>query len=129
MADGPREGTWEVSLPPTEIAPCSYLPDLDRWLATWLGPPPLTFIDPRGDDDPYLLFQFTEEDGSELGFRPSGEVTFEVDDRGDTATLTWVSESHDGSYRDPAGNTTDEVSVGEATLTIECGSIFRHAPS
>jgi hypothetical protein len=128
LADGPREGTWEVSAPGGEVAACQYLPDLDRWLATWLGVPPLTFIDVRGEsEDPFMMFTFSEEDESEeLGVLPSGEVTFEVDDRGETATLTWVSETNDGRFRDATGNTTGEVSMGEATLTVECGSIFRY---
>ena len=131
LADGPREGTWEVANPGGEVAGCQYLPDLDRWIATWLGTPPLTFIDVRGDtEDPFLMFTFSEEDESEkLSFLPSGDVTFEVDDRGETATLTWVSESNDGNYRDAAGNSTGEAEMGQAELTIECGSIFRHTPS
>ena len=127
MEDGPREGTWEVSLPPSEVKPCQYLPSLDRWLATWLGPPPLSFIDPRGDDDPSLLFTFTEEDETQLSFQPTGEVTFEADDRGETATLTWVSETHEGDRRDSSGNNLGSIDVGQATLTIECGGIFRHS--
>jgi hypothetical protein len=126
LADGPREGTWVVTEPAGAVANCKYLPDLERWIATWLGPPPLAFIDVRGDaSDPSLLFKFTDEP-DELNFRPSGDVTFEADDRGDTATLTWSSETNDGTYFDSSGNNTGSVDMGRADLTIECGSIFRY---
>jgi len=126
LADGPKAGTWVVTAPGGGAPGCQYLPDLDRWIATWIGETDLTFVDVRGEEeDPYLLFQFADEPG-EIGFRPSGDITFEVDDRGETATLTWVSESHDGTYRDSAGNNTGEVEIGQADLTIECGTIFRH---
>jgi hypothetical protein len=128
LADGPREGTWEVSEPGGAVPNCKYLPDLERWIATWLGTPPLSFIDVRGEgEDPFLLFTFTADDESEeLSFTPSGDVTFEADDRGDTATLTWVSESNDGTYFDSGGNNTGSEQIGQAELTIECGSIFRY---
>jgi hypothetical protein len=130
LADGPRAGTWEVSEPVGEVANCKYLPDLERWIATWFGPPPVTFIDVRGEtDDPSLLFSFAEDDGTELSFLPSGDVTFEADDRGDTATLTWVSETNDGTYFDATGNSIGDEPIGQVELTIECGSIFRYAPT
>ena len=125
MGRGPGRG-WSLS--PAGGGPAvSYLPDLDRWIADLLGIPPLTFIDVRGEtEDPFLMFTFSDEDESEeLSFLPSGDVTFEVDDRGETATLTWVSESNDGNYgrrRQPNRRSRE----GQAELTIECGSIFRH---
>ena len=125
MTDGPRAGTWEVTAPAGEVATCQYLPDLERWIATWLGTPPLSFIDVRGDDDPFLLFTFSDEP-NELGFLPTGDISFEADDRGDTATLVWVSESSEGKYRNSANETVDTVDVGQTELTIECGSIFRY---
>lgn len=126
LADGPREGTWEMSQPGGAVPTCQYLPDLERWVATWLGPPPVSFIDVRGEsDDPSLLFTFSDEP-EELSFLPSGDVTFEADDRGDTATLKWVSETNDGDFRDELNNVTSSVEIGQAELTIECGSIFRY---
>jgi len=126
LADGPREGTWVVTEPGGAVPNCKYLPDLKRWIATWLGPPPLSFVDVQGQkENPSLLFKFTDEP-DELGFLPSGDVTFEADDRGDTATLTWSSETNEGSYFDSSGNKTGSVDMGRADLTIECGSIFRY---
>jgi len=126
LADGPREGTWVVTQPAGAVATCSYLPDLKRWLATWLGPPPLSFVDVRGEkEDPFLMFKFTDE-ADELDFTPSGDVTFEADDRGDTATLTWSSETNEGTSFDASGNPTGSVDMGRADLTIECGQIFRY---
>ena len=125
LADGPRAGTWEVTAPGGGVPTCQYLPDLDRWVATWLGPPPLSFVDVRGDADPFLLFTFSDEP-DELGFLPTGDITFDVDDRGETATLHWISESHDADYIDSTGNHYGTVETGQAELTIECGSIFRY---
>jgi hypothetical protein len=121
LADGPKMGTWEVTYS-GEVAGCSYLPNLDRWNATWLGPPPLTFIDVTGDDDPYFLFAFDSEAPNATRFRPIGEVTFEVDDRGDTATLSFVSEENEADFDDGSPS----VETGPAELTVECGSIFRY---
>jgi hypothetical protein len=120
MTDGPKVGTWEVTYS-GEVAGCSYLPDLDRWIATWLGPPPLSFIDVTGDDDPYFMFAFDSESPEAIRFVPTGEVTFEADDRGDTATLTFVSETNNADFDDGS----PPVNFGPAELTVECGSIFR----
>jgi hypothetical protein len=126
LADGPKQGTWEASVPAASVPTCSYLPDLERWIATYLGQPPLTFVDVRGEAaDPFLIFTFAE-DPDELSFTPSGAVTFTADDRGDTATLTWVSDANEGSYFDSSGVKTDSVEMGQAELTIECGSVFRY---
>ncbi len=115
-----------VTEPGGAVPNCKYLPDLDRWIATWLGPPPLSFVDVRGDDDPFLLFTFSDEP-DELGFLPTGDITFEADDRGETATLKWVSESHSADYIEAGtGNHYGTVETGQAELTIECGSIFRY---
>jgi hypothetical protein len=120
MEDGPKAGTWAVTYS-GEVAGCRYLPDLDRWIATWLGPPPLTFIDVSGDDDPYFLFAFDGDSPDATRFRPMGDVTFEVDDRGETATLSFVSEENEADFDDGSPS----VTTGPAELTIECGSIFR----
>lgn len=128
LADGPKAGTWEVSAPAAAVPTCSYLPDLKRWIATWLGPPPLTFVDTRGETkDPYLMFTFEDNPDSKLTFTPSGDVTFTADDRGDTATLTWVSEKNEGGYFDSTGAKTGDATMGQATLAIECGSIYRYS--
>jgi hypothetical protein len=125
MDDGPRAGTTEVSLPPATVAACRYLPDLERWIATYFGTDPVTFIDVIGDQEfPHYLMTFTDQ-ANELSFRPTGSVTFEADDRGDTATLVWVSETNKGTTFDSVGNKLGSVDVGRAELTIECGSIFR----
>jgi hypothetical protein len=120
MTDGPRVGTWDVTYS-GEVAGCTYLPDLDRWISLWLGPPPLNFIDVTGDDDPYFLVTFDRDLPTETGFRPLGEVTFDVDDRGDTATLTFVSEENEADFDDGSPSET----FGPIEVTIECGSIFR----
>jgi len=125
LADGPRAGTYEVT-DTGQLPVCQNDPAREAWTATWLGPPPLSFIDSQAanDRDPRFLFKFTDEP-DELAFSPSGEVTFTADDRGDTATLTWVSETNDGSYFDSQGNKTGSAEMGRAELTIECGSVFR----
>jgi hypothetical protein len=125
LADGPRAGTYEVT-DTGQLPLCQNDPDREAWTATWLGPPPLSFIDSQAanDRDPRFMFKFTDEP-DELDFSPSGDVTFTADDRGDSATLTWVSETNDGSYFDSQGNKTGSAEMGRAELTIECGSVFR----
>ena len=122
ITGGSRAGTFEVTYQ-GEVAGCSYLPDLDRWIATWLGPPPLTFVDVSGDDDAYFLVGLDRDLPTEASFRPLGEVTFEVDDRGETATLTFVSAENEVDFDGGAPSET----IGPVELTIECGSIFRHS--
>jgi hypothetical protein len=127
LDDGPRAGTWEVSAPAGAVPVCSYLPDLERWLATWYGPPPLSFVDVRGEEgDAWFLVKFSDEP-NELDITPAGEVIFEVDDRGDSATLTWVSEANEGTYFDSQGNNMGEEEMGRAELTVECGSVYRYS--
>jgi len=122
MDEGPRVGTWDVTYQ-GEVAGCGYLPDLDRWISTWLGPPPLTFVDARGDpDDAYFLVSFDRDLPTATSMRPLGEVTFDVDDRGDTATLTFVSDENEADFDDGSPSET----FGPIELTIECGSIFRY---
>jgi hypothetical protein len=114
-------------VPATGAIPvCLTDPARDAWNATWLGPPPLSFIDVQAanDRDPSFHVQFTDEP-DEMNFRPTSEVTFEADDRGDTATLRWAADTNGGATFDAAGNKTGEVSMGRAELTIECGSVFR----
>jgi hypothetical protein len=125
LADGPRAGTWEVT-DTGQLPVCQNDPAREAWNATWLGPPPLSFIDSQAanDRDPRFMVKFTDEP-DELNFSPAGDVTFQADDRGDTATLTWVSEANEGSYFDTQGNKTGSTEMGRAQLTIECGSIFR----
>ncbi|HUG47580.1 MAG TPA: hypothetical protein VMP67_04140 [Candidatus Limnocylindria bacterium] len=109
------------------MALCKYFPDRDAWLATHLGQPPLSFIDAATGSDREPSFMFNFSDGpDELSVRSSGEVTFEADDRGETATLTWVSETNQGGYFDSQGVRTGDVEMGSAELTVECGSIFRY---
>lgn len=122
LADGPKAGTWDVSSS-GEVPACKYLPDLDVWTATYLGLPPLTFIDARGADaDPYFLLAFDGEASDAVRFRPIGEITFDVEDRGDSATLTLVSAENEADFDDGSPS----VDTGEAALTIECGSVFRY---
>jgi hypothetical protein len=61
--------------------------------------------------------------GSEdhLAFVGVGDVTFEVDDRGSSATFTIVSDSNLGTYH--SDFTT--VETGGAELTVECASVLR----
>ncbi len=121
MTDGPKVGTWLVTYQ-GEVAGCTYLPDVDRWIATWLGPPPLTFVSARGEpNDAYFLVAFDGDSPTAARFRPLGDVTFELDDRGDTATLTLVSEENEVDFNDGSPSET----IGPIELTIECGSIFR----
>jgi hypothetical protein len=125
LADGPRAGTWEVTAT-GELPVCQNDPARESWTATWLGPSPISLIDAQAanDRDPRFMFQFIDEP-DELTFSPSGDVTFTADDRGDTATLQWVSTTNEGSYFDAQGNKTGDATMGLAELTIECGSVFR----
>lgn len=115
-------GTWEVST--TGVSVCGYVPDRESWTATYLGPPPLDFIDASAanDRDPYFLFAFDKESAEAARFRPTGDVTFNVDDRGDAATLTWISEENEVDFDDGSPS----VNTGRAELTVECGAVFRY---
>jgi hypothetical protein len=123
MDDGPKMGSWEVTYS-GEVPACGYLPDLDRWISTWLGPPPLSFVDAHGDpSDAYFLITFDSDTPTATRFRPMESVTFEVDDRGDTATLTFVSETNEADFEDGSPS----VETGRTEVTVECGSVFRYS--
>jgi hypothetical protein len=121
IADGPKEGTWDVSNEhPTA---CSYVAELDKWNVSHLGPPPLTFIDAGLSEDlPILLVSFDSEDPSAVRIRSIGDVTYDVDDRGDTATIEIISEENEADFDD--GSPSEEF--GEMTLTVECAAPFRY---
>ena len=118
--DGPRAGTYDVSS--FGPADCGYLPNLDRWTAVFLGAPPLTFIQASLDDDlPGLLVSFDRNLPTFTSILPEGDVTYEIDDRGQTATLTVVSEENKADFADFSS-----VDFGAMELTVECLSVFRY---
>lgn len=125
MADGPMPGTWEAVAPGGFVPACSYFPDRDSWTATLLGPPPLSFVDAgaANDRDPYFVVTLNADTPTEIGFTPEGEVTFNVDDRGDTATLTFSAAQ--GRARLGEG---EFESLGAIDVSVECDAIFRYEP-
>lgn len=121
VTDGPRAGTYDVSS--SGPADCSYVANLQRWNASYLGPAPLNFISVSLDEDlPTLLFTFDRDSPNSVSFRSIGEVTYEVDDRGDNATLSVVSDENEGDFADGSPS----VTTGPVELTVECGAPFRY---
>jgi hypothetical protein len=121
IADGSKAGTWDAS----DVGPtaCSYVADLDRWNVSHLGPPPLTFIDAGLDSDlPVLLVAFDGESPNAVRMRSLGDVTYTVDDRGETATIEIVSEENEADFDDRSPS----EDVGQIELTVECAAPFRY---
>jgi hypothetical protein len=123
LDDGPKMGTWDVST--TGVVPgCQNDAARESWTTTYLGPPPLDFIDASAasDRDPYFLFSFDSDSPNAVRFRPTGDVTFDVGDSGDSATLTWVSAENEADFDDGSPS----VTTGPAELTVECGAVYRY---
>jgi hypothetical protein len=121
IADGPKEGTWDA----TDESPtaCNYVAELDKWNVSHLGPAPLSFIDAGLSADlPILLVSFDSQSPNAVRIRSIGDVTYEVDDRGDTATIDLVSEENEADFDD--GSPSEEF--GEMALTVECAAPFRY---
>ena len=114
-------GSYDVSSSgPTD---CAYVSNLERWNATFLGPPPLNFISASLEEDlPTLLVTFDRDSPDAVSFRSIGEVTYEVDDRGESATLSVLSEENEADF----GNGSPSVTSGRVELTVECGAPYRY---
>lgn len=121
ITGGPKAGTYDVAS--TGPADCAYLPNLNKWTAVFLGPPPLTFIQADTSEDlPSLLVSFDRDLPTFVSIRSIGDVTHQVDDRGQSATLTIASEDNEADFAD--GSPSQEF--GPVELTVECGAPFRY---
>ena len=121
LTDGPKAGTYDVTS--TQPGACSNV-EQGYWAALFdaFGESGLTGIaaslqpNVRG-----LTYGFDTGSDNQLSFVGVGEVTFNVDDRGSTATFTVVSESNLGTHHSDFST----VQTGRAELTVQCASILR----
>ena len=121
MEDGPKAGTYDVSSEhPTS---CAYVSDLDKWTISYLGLPPLSFIDGGlAEDFSTLLITFDSNTPDAVYFRLHDDLTFDVADTGTTATVTVDAPSMDVRYE----NGSPEEQTGPVELTVECAAPFRY---
>ena len=119
--EGPKAGTYDV----TSIGPadCNYVTELDKWNATYLGPPPLSFISAGlAEDFSSLLITFDGDSPAAVYYRSLEDVTYDVEDTGTTATLNIVSDANEVDFEDELAS----ENVGRIELTVECSAPFRY---
>jgi hypothetical protein len=121
MEDGPKAGGWDVSSEhPTG---CAYVGDLDKWTLSYLGLPPLSFIDGGlAEDFSTLLITFESDTPDAIYFRLHEDLTYDVDDTGTTATISVHAPAMDVRYEDES----PEEQTGPVELTVECANPFRY---
>jgi hypothetical protein len=121
MEDGPRAGTYDVSSEhPTA---CAYVSDLDKWTISYVGLPPLSFIDGGlAEDFSTLLITFDSQMPDATYFTSPEDLTYEVVDTGTTATISIDVPAMDVRYE----NGSPSEQTGHVELTVECGAPFRY---
>ena len=121
MEGGPRAGTWDVSSDhPTS---CSYVGDLDKWNISYLGLPPLSFIDGGfTEDSPTLLVTFDSNTPDAIYFSSLENSTYDVADTGTTATISIDAPAMGVRFE----NGSPSEQTGQVKLIVQCAAPYRY---